>query len=146
MEGRIKEFRITINALLVNTPRISFIYDKNHTKKLKEALKGKDTLNQEADTQLNYFYDAEGNSIATYESVLSPIITRLPRIEGQEINGQYMFEEVKYIYVNDELIGMKGFDYSFMCYSVEDKSVVDAGGKIALLLLKFRWGSRKNNI
>lgn len=57
-----------------------------------------------------------------------------------------MFDEVNYIYVNDTLIGMKGFDYSFMCYSVKDTSVVDAGGKIALLLLKYLDGSQEKVI
>lgn len=145
-EGRIKEIHITIKALLFDTPRISFIYDENDTEKFKEALNGKDTLQQEADTRTNYFYDAKGNAVSTYESVLSPIINGLPRIDGQETTGQYMFDEVKYIYVNDTLIGMKGFDYSFMCYSVEDKSVVDAGGKIALLLLKYLDGSQEKII
>lgn len=136
-EGRIKEIHITIKTLLFDTPQISFIYDENDTEKLKEALNGKDTLQQEADTRANYFYDAKGNAVSTYESVLSPIINGFSRINGQETTGQYMFDEVKYIYVNDTLIGTKGFDYSFMCYSVEGTSVVDAGGKIALLLLKY---------
>lgn len=146
-EGKIKEIHLNINVLLMDTPEISFIpANKIEEEKAVNAMNGNTIVRQETDTRTNYFYDSTGNKLGTYQEVLSPIINSFERVAGKETKGEYLFDDVKYIYVNNVLIGVKGFRYSFNSYVIEDKSVIGVGQKIGLLLLQYLDGSQEKII
>lgn len=140
-EGKIKEIHLTIKAIMMDTPTISFI--PNDIEECKKAMNGKEIIRQETDATSNFFYDKDGNKTSSFQSVLQPILNNLDRVPNEETKGEYFFDEVKYMYINGLLVGMKGFAYSFYSYTIEDTTVIDAGERVALLLLKYLDGKQE---
>ncbi|WP_081979129.1 restriction endonuclease [Heyndrickxia ginsengihumi] len=146
-EGKIKEIHLSINLLLISTPEISFLPANDIEKdKAIRAMNGEIISRQETNAKESYFYDSTGNKLGTFQDILSPIINRLERIAGEETKGEYLFDDVQHVDVNGVLVGMKGFNYSFSSYTIEEKSVIGVGEKIGLLLLKYIDGSQEKII
>lgn len=145
-EGRIKEIHLSINILAITTPIISMI-PANDTE-MEKAIGARKNENrfQEISTQENYFYDNTGQKLETYQEVISSVVNSLERKVDEETQGEHLFDNIKYVKMSNDLIGVKGFNCSFKSHNIEEQSVIGIGEKIGLLLLKYIDGSEQKII
>lgn len=142
-DNRIKTIIISMKAIFMGKPKISWVAkDENEQRRACDALKEHWGKTEETDTQTNYFYDSDGNIVSCLQEVLQPIFNFLPREEGSITKGRYEFDQVYYVMLCGVLIGVRGFDYEYFSHSMRTESVVDDGGKIAVLLFKMLDGSK----
>lgn len=136
-EGRIRKIHITGKIITMDTPTITWVAanEAEHEKAnniQKDVEEDKESIN----TRSNYFYDQDGNELETYQEVLKPLLNSFERTPGEVTSGRYEFGHTKYVKIKENLIGVRGFDYSFNSNESIMKTIVDEGNRIATLIFK----------
>lgn len=136
-EGFIKSINIRGSMITINTPTLSWVaVNKEERDKFNAMANEEKGQTQNISTYETFFYDKEGNIREDFQTVLSPIINRLPRNINTPTVGRYEFDEVKYVKMAGLLVCVRGFDYEFTSNEHVFEIAVDAGEKVALLIFK----------
>ncbi|AIQ37633.1 hypothetical protein R50345_25200 [Paenibacillus sp. FSL R5-0345] len=137
-EGRIKAIHIQGTLISMNQPKLTWVpASEQEVEKFNSNADPKHiNTTQVLDARSNYFCDQNGNPIENLQSVLKPILNSLPRNPDVLTTGFHEFGEIKYVNLMGVLVAIKGFYYEFSSSQSVIETVVDQGGKVALLVFK----------
>ncbi|WP_329468967.1 restriction endonuclease [Exiguobacterium sp. 9-2] len=136
-ENKVQEIIVQIDYIMITTPKIKFLLNTNNLKEIKNKENIGESSVKRVDATDEYFYNARKERKMSFSEVISPIINSAERVEDKETKEVHIFKEEKYIYLNDDFIEIKGFEYSFFSYKTNTQNIINIGQKIALLLLKY---------
>lgn len=136
-EGRIKALHIKGTVTFMNKPTLGWVAaNEQELEKFRAIANGRNNKTQNTDTRETFFYDQAGNRQGNLQTVLQPILNRLPRDPDSPTSGRYEFDTIKYVKFAGELLGIRGFDYKFTSSQSVIESIIDQGSKVALLVFK----------
>lgn len=144
LENRIEKIVIRMHILTLGTPHITSWKSASNEDYEKFVKSGSSSAGKTIGlhTASTYFYDAKGQKLESYREYLEPFFNSIPLEGNKTIEAEHLLTTTKYIEIDGQLIGVKGFTYKVECYeNIIESVVADAGIKVAVLLLKMLDGS-----